>query len=105
MQDERSNDMANNGNFSLLTFLAGAAVGAGVALLLAPSTGEETRRKLVEGARRVGQNLGDTVGTTVNTAKDELNRRTEDVRTAVTAGRDAYTRSRSGEPSPTSSAM
>lgn len=101
MQDQRFNDVAAASGFSLLTFLAGAAVGAGIALLLAPTTGEETRRKLIDGARRVGQNLGDSV----NTAKDEVNRRADDVRTAVTAGRDAYTRSRSGEPSPTSSTM
>jgi gas vesicle protein len=103
MQDQRFNDMAANGGFNLLTFLAGAAVGAGVALLLAPSTGEETRRRLIDGARRMGQNVGDTV----NTAKDELNRRTDDVRTAVSAGRDAYARSRAqvGEPAPSSSAM
>lgn len=103
MQDQRFNDMAATSGFSLLTFLAGAAVGAGVALLLAPSTGEETRRKLIDSARRVSQNVGDTV----NSAKDELNRRTDDVRSAVNAGRDAYTRSRSqtAEPAPTSSAM
>jgi gas vesicle protein len=103
MQDQRFNDVAAAGGFSILTFLAGAAVGAAVALLMAPSTGEETRRRLLEGARRVGQNVGDKV----TTAKDELNRRTDDVRSAVHAGRDAYTRSRSqsSEPAPTSTAM
>lgn len=103
MQDQRLNDVAAAGGFSILTFLAGAAVGAAVALLLAPAPGDETRRKLIEGAKKVGQNVGDKV----NTAKDELSRRTDDVRSAVSAGRDAYTRSRSqtGEPAPTSTAM
>jgi gas vesicle protein len=103
MQDQRSNDVAASGGFSLLMFLAGAALGAGVALLLAPAPGHETRRKLLEGAKKVGQNVGDKV----NSAKDELSRRSEDVRSAVSAGRDAYTRARSqtGEPAPTSTAM
>lgn len=103
MQDQRFNDVAATGGFSLLTFLAGAAVGASVALLMAPAPGDETRRKLIDGAKKVGQ----SVGSTVTQAKDELNRRGDDVRTAVTAGRDAYTRSRtqSSEPAPTSTAM
>jgi gas vesicle protein len=36
------------GNGGLMAFLAGAAVGAGIALLLAPRTGTETRRVLRE---------------------------------------------------------
>ena len=44
-------DMADNDNGAgvgavLLSFLAGAAVGAGVALLVAPNTGEEIRGKI-----------------------------------------------------------
>jgi gas vesicle protein len=101
----------NNDNFgsgpsmaggAMLTFLLGAVVGASVALLMAPATGEDTRRKLTDAARRVGSNVGDTV----SSAKDELKSRKEDVLSAVNAGRDAYSRARSsGEPAPTSSAM
>ena len=87
---------------TLVAFLLGAAVGAGVALLVAPASGEDTRKKLGDAARRIGNNVGDKV----SLAKDELSRRTDDVRSAVVAGRDAYTRARStGEPAPTSSAM
>jgi len=42
-------------------FIVGALVGAGVALLLAPGPGEETRRKLGETARRLGSAAGDAV--------------------------------------------
>lgn len=103
MQDQRFNDVAAAGGFSIMTFLAGAAVGAGIALLIAPATGEDTRRRLIDGAKKVKQNMGDTVGS----AKDEISRRTDDVRSAVNAGKDAYTRSRSQstEPAPTSTAM
>jgi gas vesicle protein len=87
---------------SLLAFLLGATVGAGVALLLAPASGEETRKKLGETARRAGSGVADRLAST----KDELVHRADDVRTAVTAGRDAYQRARtSGEPAPTSSTM
>ena len=46
--------MANNDSGSgsvLLAFLLGAAAGAAIALLYAPATGAETRRKLAEKAR------------------------------------------------------
>lgn len=38
-------------------FVGGAALGAAVALLLAPGSGEETRKKLAEGANRGGKAL------------------------------------------------
>ena len=45
---ERSSSSAS----VLVAFLVGAVAGAAVALLYAPSTGEETRRKLAEKARQ-----------------------------------------------------
>ena len=39
----------------VFTFLTGAALGAGLALLFAPQTGEETRKKMKE----VGEKLSD----------------------------------------------
>ena len=41
--------------------LIGALAGAGVALLLAPTTGPETRRKFADTARRLASGLGDIV--------------------------------------------
>jgi gas vesicle protein len=94
--------MSDQRTDSLLAFLLGAAVGAGVALLLAPASGEETRKKLTETARRVG----DDVGHRLAAAKDDLKHQADDVKAAVGAGREAYQRARtSGEPAPTSSAM
>jgi gas vesicle protein len=49
-----TNDTGGNGGMSLAGFLLGAAVGAGLALLLAPAPGGETRKKLGETARRIG---------------------------------------------------
>ena len=42
-------------------FIVGALVGAGVALLLAPGPGEQTRRKLGETTRRLGSAAADAV--------------------------------------------
>lgn len=48
--------MAKSGS-TLLALLTGAAIGAGLGLLYAPESGEETRRKLGENARRTQDNL------------------------------------------------
>jgi len=53
-------------------FIVGALVGAGVALLLAPGPGDETRRKLGETARRLGSAAGDAV----NRGREEISKRT-----------------------------
>jgi len=47
--------MSNERNFTsgLLTFLAGAAVGAGLALLFAPQSGKETRQKIKDSYEKV----------------------------------------------------
>ncbi|MEK7679480.1 MAG: YtxH domain-containing protein, partial [Deltaproteobacteria bacterium] len=55
----------NRGNI-VLAFLAGGAIGAGIALLFAPATGAEMRKRLKEGAHdatdwarnRVGEGVG-----------------------------------------------
>jgi hypothetical protein len=43
-------------------FMLGAVVGAGLALLLAPATGEETRRRLKETATRFREEADEAVG-------------------------------------------
>ena len=47
---------------TLTGFLIGAIFGAGLALLLAPATGGETRKKLGETARRLGEKASEAVG-------------------------------------------
>jgi gas vesicle protein len=101
--------MSDNRNDALTSFLLGAAIGAGVALLLSPEAGTEVRRRLGDAANRLGGNLGDklgTVGDKLSTVKDDLKHRASDVKSAIGAGRDAYARARTGdEPVPTSNAM
>jgi len=59
-----------------LGMLLGAAVGAGVALLIAPQSGKRTRRQLMKGLHSARSTAGHRLG--------EL---TDEVRSAVEAGR------------------
>src|SRR6185437_9174389 len=72
-------------------FLMGAIIGAGLALLLAPHTGRETRaaigRQAKAARRAAGDAAGDVAGRVSETfadARDELERRIESARAAVT---------------------
>jgi len=60
-----TNDMerlGGRGGATLAGFLIGAVCGAGLALLLAPSTGGVTRRKLGETVRKLGSRASEVVG-------------------------------------------
>ena len=73
-------------------FMLGALVGAGVALLLAPAPGEQTRRELRSMVGRAGTAARDGLGSArdgLGRAKDKLGRLTRDAGSALGAGRDA----------------
>ena len=94
--------MSDHRNDALTSFLLGAVIGAGVALMLAPEAGPEMRRKLGEAAKGLGGDLGDRFGG----VKDDIKQRASDVKSAIGAGRDAYARARTGdEPAPTSNVL
>ena len=85
----------------MMGLVVGAVLGAGVALLMAPATGTETRRKLGEAARRAGgdarNRLDDVAGRVKDgvhqvgdRVKDVTSHLKRDVRDAVDAGKDAW---------------
>jgi len=94
-------------------FFFGAVVGAAVALLFAPKSGEETQRDLREGARRLrdeaGGRLTDLRGSVedgygraraeveerVETARESVRDRRRRAEEALKAGKEAATRARS----------
>jgi gas vesicle protein len=94
------------------SFLLGLAVGAGVALLLAPQSGEATRRGLTRRARRMkdaaenavadaGEAVQDTfaaarqrVEEKIGEARDAIETKREQVQRAVEAGRAAAEQAR-----------
>jgi gas vesicle protein len=72
------------------TFVIGLAIGAGLALLFAPRTGEETRRDLQRRAKRVGDQAQDfvsevtgSVSETLHAAKEKVESRIDSTRNAV----------------------
>ncbi|HEY7897113.1 MAG TPA: YtxH domain-containing protein [Gemmatimonadaceae bacterium] len=77
------------------TLLLGVAIGAGIALLLAPRSGEETRRMISHRARRAGDRLrdaaaeaADSVASQANDVRDRVSERVGAARAAVRRGQD-----------------
>ena len=99
--------MANSGD-KFLYFLIGGFVGASVALLFAPRSGEETRKylegKYREGSQRlnekvqegreyvteVREGISGRVGDTIDRGKETVARQKEQLSSAIDAGRRAY---------------
>jgi gas vesicle protein len=95
----------HGGGSLVAAFLIGAVAGAAVALLLAPATGEEMRRRLGERAREGREKAEEAARQGrefVNRQRDQVStaveRGREQVSTAVERGREAYQRARGREP-------
>ncbi|HEV8128298.1 MAG TPA: YtxH domain-containing protein [Candidatus Eisenbacteria bacterium] len=69
------NDVSRSGSAGMSGFLLGAIVGAGVALLFAPATGTDTRRR-----------VGDTVKKLGNAAKDRIQEGRDQIRDRMERG-------------------
>ena len=85
--------MSNNGNSAgavLVAFALGAVAGAAVALLYAPASGEETRRKLAEKARE-GRERAEEMA---REGREFLSRQREHLASAVERGREAFDHAR-----------
>ena len=85
--------MANNGNSAggvLVAFAIGAIAGAAVALLFAPATGEETRKKLAEKAKE-GRERAESMA---REGREYFNRQRDNLTAAVERGREAFDQAR-----------
>jgi gas vesicle protein len=78
----------------VVAFVLGAITGAAVALLMAPATGEETRRLLAEKAREGRDKAGDAA----RQGRELWNRQRDNLNQAFERGRDAYEQARGGQP-------
>jgi gas vesicle protein len=74
----------------MMGFVAGAVVGAGIALLMAPASGEETRRRLGDTARRMRQDAKNRM----SQARETLEDLKEDARSAIQTGRETFSQGR-----------
>ena len=93
MNDDSNARGYSNTGMVLMGFALGAAVGAGVALLLAPESGSKTRERLASSARRWSKDAGDTL----QAARDSVTELGDDAKSAIKAGQDAFTRDHSGQ--------
>lgn len=93
--------MKEEGGYSsgsmLLSFLLGGVVGAGIALLLAPQSGEETRRKIKELSDEVKDKTTgyidetkSTVASYVDKGKGFYEEKKSLVASAIEAGKEAF---------------
>lgn len=80
----------------VVAFVLGAITGAAVALLMAPATGEETRRLIAEKARE-GR---DRAGEAARQGREVWNRQRENLNQAFERGREAYEQARGGPMTP-----
>jgi gas vesicle protein len=85
----------------VVAFLLGAVTGAAVALLLAPASGEETRKILTERAKEGREKATDAA----RQGREFLNRQRDTLSTAIDRGRDAYNQARTGPAGPTGESL
>jgi len=90
MDKQGTSQMPGRSNAPLVCFVLGTAIGAGVALLLAPASGSETRRRIGETSRH----FGSRVRNGVDQARGRLSGLKQDVEAAVASGRESFVRER-----------
>jgi len=76
----------------VVAFVLGAVTGAAVALLLAPTTGEEARRIIGEKARDSRERATEAA----RQGREFINRQRETISSAIDRGREAYEQARTG---------
>lgn len=87
------------GSSVAMGFVLGALVGGGIALLLAPGTGKETRRRLADAGRR----WGGAARSKLDQVRDTANDLKQDARSTLQAGREVFEHGqKSHEPRPAS---
>ena len=78
----------------IVAFVLGAVTGAAVALLMAPTSGEETRRLLAEKAREGREKAGEAA----QKGRELRDRQRETLSTAFERGKEAYEQARGEQP-------
>jgi gas vesicle protein len=78
----------------VMAFVLGAITGAAVALLMAPASGEETRRMLADKAREGREKAGEVA----RQGREFVNRNKETFAAAIEGGREAYQQARGTAP-------
>ena len=82
----------NGAGTVVVAFVLGALTGAAVALLMAPATGEETRRIIADKAREGREKANEAA----RQGRELWNRQRDNLNTAFERGREAYEQARGG---------
>jgi len=92
-------ESGRNAGCMFLAFFFGGLVGAGVALLLAPQPGKETRQKIKEladdakgKATQYAEEVKSKLTSTVGKGKEFVEEKKSLITTALEAGKEAYTK-------------
>ncbi|MBK5187665.1 MAG: YtxH domain-containing protein, partial [Gemmatimonadaceae bacterium] len=88
-EDERYYLIEEKSGGGIGSFLLGAAIGAGIALLLAPQSGEATRRDLKRKAREMSDAAKDAAGDLSDTVVDRYTKAKRSVGTTIDSARQA----------------
>lgn len=88
------NDRNDNVLMGALLVLAGAILGAGAALLVAPQTGRETRRDIARLARKTGRKLDGVAGDVAERVADMADAVEEKAEELLEKGKDLSRESR-----------
>ena len=100
--------MSQENDSSILAFLLGGVIGAGLALLLSPWSGRQTREKILGAAEEAKDKAEDylnqakeRVTSAVEKGKEVLDKERFNIKAAVDAGKEAYRKEKGkaqGEP-------
>ena len=85
----------SNTGLTLMGFALGAAVGAGIALLLAPDSGKNTRKHIASTAQRWSKGAGHAI----DQARDAVADLGGDAKSAIEAGQDSFLHDRAARES------
>ena len=102
-----SDECCSGATSVLFSFLLGGIMGAGIALLLAPQTGVETRRKIGElsgdfrdRADEYTEQAKDTVASALEKGKELLDDKKSVLTSAIEAGKEAFRKEKSAQEEP-----
>lgn len=89
--EETTTDSSSNAATNVLLFVAGAAIGATVGILLAPAKGSETRERISGETKRAVANAEAKGKQLANEAQDIINKNTDVVKAKFQEGKEKAT--------------
>jgi gas vesicle protein len=88
---EETSDSSSNAATNVLLFVAGAAIGATVGILLAPAKGSDTRERISDETKRAAARAEAKGKRLANEAQTIINKNTETVKTKFQEGKEKAT--------------